>query len=126
LLIIEVDRFAADRGLTLASNRSEEAEAFGFRIVDSHGGTAAAMDKPDPVKLYQISVRPEAGCRLYLGVGHAEPGQERVPELVGTGSFKYRKSPQWIGELLARHDLVGSHPVPKRMSSHDDRNILAK
>jgi hypothetical protein len=114
LLRMDIDRFAANRRLTLARHRRQQADTIGVWIVDGSARTARAVDKSDAVKLNEIALRPKARPISHLGSTGAESAQEGVPELFGIGGSENRKSPERIGEVLGGHGLVGSLAIPKR------------
>lgn len=125
LMRVEPHRFSADGRLTVAGHGRQQPEAIGFRIVDGYGRAAGPIHEPDALKLNKVTLRQKAGGKFCLGPARAKPGQESVPELLGICGSENWEPPKRIGQVLWGHGSVGSRPVPKRVFSHDERNMRA-
>jgi hypothetical protein len=106
LLRTDLDRLPANPRLAIACNRRQQAEALGLREVDGRPGAAAAIYKPDTIKLSQIAECPKIEWVFYFGPARTEPGQESILELFGIGGSENRKAPKRIQQVLGRHGLV--------------------
>jgi hypothetical protein len=84
----------ADGRFAFAGHGRQQAEAIAFRIVDERAEIAGAVDKPEILKLNQVSHRPEAGAMFDIGPDCAEPGQQGIPEFVGVRGSEDRISLQ--------------------------------